>query len=225
MPVRRSSASAGADARRQQQRFDLAAHAFPRDAAQRSARFVHGGLDLRVGFQSERSADARRAQRAQRILSEALARGADGAQSSRCEILRATPGIDDRAARGVPGDRVHGEVAVREVVAQRRTGAEGGDVEWAGARGQHHGAVADPGRNGPREEREHHFGRRRSRDVEVADCDAAQQVSNAAADQPCLVSGVAQDLQRLAHGQGNGFGAKRTRHRAQSTRAIAQEPG
>ena len=216
----------GRHARRQQQRLDLAAHAFPRDAAQRSARFLHGGLDRRVGFQSERGADARRAQRAQRILAEALARGADGAQSSRGEILRAAPGIDDRAARGVPGDRVHGEVAVREVVVQRRTGAVGGDVERAGRAsaasrcraesrsGRLSGRARAPLRaapTSPRRSRRPATPRSRSRTqppTSHASCPASRKTCNAS-----------------RTGSGNGFGAKRTRHRAQSTRAIAQEPG
>ena len=75
-------------------------------------RRLRRGLDQRA----QPAGKAHRAQHAQRVLLEALARLPHRADDARREVLLATKGIE-QAALGVKGHRVHGEVAARQVLA------------------------------------------------------------------------------------------------------------
>ena len=75
-----------------------------------------GALGLGVELELERRGEARGAQHAQAVLAEALERRAHGAQHAALEVLLPVVRIDDAAVVRVERDRVHREVAAREIV-------------------------------------------------------------------------------------------------------------
>ena len=206
---------------REQEQRELAAHPLPRDARQRLASLRDRLLELRVRGESELRHQPGGAQDPERVLHEALARGAHRTEPPLRQVAAPVEEIDQQRPLGGPGEGVQREVPVREVVPQGPPRAVAGDVDRPGLGRDHHRAVRETDRHRAREEREHALGRSCRGHVEVGDRHAAQEIPDAATDQHRLVSGVAERAHQAQHRGGHRVECGRLPlgvHRAQCTR-------
>ena len=194
----------GRGRRRREQAFQLGAHALRRELLERLGLGGECGLELRIDRERQLSRDARRAERAERILGEPLLGLSDRDQTPRREIGEAAAGIEQRAGPRVEGQRVQREVAVREIVEERRS-AKTGHVHRAARGRHHHGPEAEPDRHRAREEREELLGRGGGRDVPVVHRDAARAIAHAAADQHRFVPGARERVEQRCDRRGQGI--------------------
>lgn len=183
-----------------QQRLELGADALARDAREGVARSRQRRLERGVGLEAERRDEPRRAKGPERVFGEAVGRRAHRAQAAGGEVLATFPRIDERSGRRIERDRIHGEVAMREVGFEARSRAVRGDVDHPGLGRDRHRSVSDAGGDRARKEGEDGFGRRGGDEIEVVNRLPAQRVADAAADEMGLVPGAAKACGERADG-------------------------
>jgi len=93
----------------------LVAHPLHRDPGEHVQRLRDGQPGRPVDREAERGSESHRSQRPQPVLAEARQGIADRAEPAPPEVLGTRERIPQHAGDRVPGDRVHREVAARQI--------------------------------------------------------------------------------------------------------------